>query len=94
MVESDTREPQIVHWRFSATMKESATQEPKIGYWWCFCCQEDLYEIKSEEDIAHIKRDREYSNPRVWKTKDDAIIELAADAGCTIQEIEAAVPIS
>jgi hypothetical protein len=54
----------------------SADRKPEIGYWWCFCCECDLYEIRSQDDIDEVNSTREYHNSRVWETEEAALLEL------------------
>jgi hypothetical protein len=57
---------------------DSEWREPRLGYWWTFCCEKDLEEIKSEAQMASIWLDRDLgAGARVWPTKEEALKELA-----------------
>lgn len=60
---------------------ESEIREPRIGYWWCFCCEHDLYEIRTEADVQEVLATREYHKSRVWQTEADALKELVLRNG-------------
>jgi hypothetical protein len=57
----------------------STERKPQLGFWWCFCCECDLYEITSDDDILEIESARSYKATHVWETKEDAIAELSRD---------------
>jgi hypothetical protein len=66
----------------------STERAPQIGYWWCFCCEHDLYEIETQADIDEVLATREHNNSRVWETRDDALMELVGKV-ITDEEIAA-----
>ena len=51
----------------------------KIGHYYSYCCELDLYKIESESDINDLVDDMndDYGLiPRIWDTKESALKEL------------------
>jgi len=66
-------------WHRSLT-PDSHIREPQIGLWWTFCCEQDLAQIETQEEIQGILLDRKlWYNSRVWPTKEEALEELLED---------------
>ena len=52
---------------------------PQLGYWTAECCELDLYQIKTKQELADaLERyhDDEMGPLMVWPTKDEALKEL------------------
>ena len=56
--------------------------ELKVGQWVAYCCELDLRQIESEDEIAEIIEDWDDDDglvPRVWTTKESALAELKSN---------------
>src|SRR5215472_10310389 len=85
-----TDEQRAVRERWRAQRPATLASEvrlPRIGYWWCFCCEHDLWEIKTQQDVEDVLGEREYFNIRVWETRADALMELIGKPDATDEEI-------
>lgn len=53
---------------------------PTVGDWYTYCCHLDLTQIADEQELETVKRelqdDDEELVPQVWKTKEEALIEI------------------
>jgi hypothetical protein len=59
---------------------------PEVGWWATFCCEEDLHQIETAEDLAeHLEEDAEqldeFDRPfwRYWPTKDAALADISRE---------------
>jgi hypothetical protein len=51
--------------------------ELKIGHWYTFCCERDLTQIASEEELEEVRNDLlEDGMNKVWETKEEALLEI------------------
>ncbi len=76
-------------------MKASAP-EVSVGWWYSCCCEEDLYQIKTEEELANLRADvkkgeQDPDGPMLvydcWPTLDAALTAL--NDGWTLEQREA-----
>ena len=56
--------------------------KPEVGQWYSRCCEEDLYQIETEEDVREIEEELEEFEGlcvtvRVWPTREEALADLA-----------------
>lgn len=54
--------------------------EPRIGCWYSYCCEEDLYQVEDEEDLEALLADIEdgmMSPVGIWETREEALEALA-----------------
>jgi hypothetical protein len=54
--------------------------EPKIGDWWAACCIEDLYEIRTNEDLEDVLEwlsEEDFGGiAGLWPTREAALADL------------------
>ena len=52
--------------------------EPKIGYWYTYCCDLDLKQIDTEEELANVIEDMtdDCFQPTIWATKEEALADI------------------
>ena len=56
--------------------KISNPEDLKIGHWYTFCCEEDLTEITSEDQLKDARADLEDCIGDAWETKEEALTEI------------------
>jgi hypothetical protein len=53
--------------------------KPKVGHWYTFCCEEDLKQIETDEELAEVVAETyDDGSPlyRFWPTREAAMVDL------------------
>ena len=61
-------------------MTRKAIQDARIGDWWAPCCEQDLRQILTQEDLDDMRDwvDDEAPFEGVWDTQEEALADIAA----------------
>lgn len=62
---------------------QSLGREPRVGDWWSQCCELDLYQIESEDDLQSIKDmvndGDEIGLEGIWSTREEGLKHFEGD---------------
>jgi hypothetical protein len=62
----------------------------QIGQWYSFCCEHDLYQLQTLDDVKEAASTLEWSaGAGVWETLEEALAVIAERSGRSLAEVRA-----